>query len=362
MGKTSMTTDPENIVLKEDRMANEAGSSTPLVSICIPTYNRADMVGKAIASALGQTYSNIEVIVVDNASTDNTEAIVAAFSDNRLRYIRNSVNLGLFGNFNRCIEISGGKYIHILHSDDFIDPEFTRTCVRFLEEHPTIAMTFTSTRIFYKDVLQSKCVLFPTDMILKAPEGFRCILLRRPLVSCPSVMIRKTVYDEIGGFSLEFPYSADLYQWLKISLMFDIAYVRDAFLNYREGDHTESYKHLFENPSGYLDTIKIYIRMNDELGDRLPVFSSNLNTAIRRHMKDCLYAGITRSDTMQYFSPTIFLGFAVNAWALIRPTTPAEKIIKFIEFLGLIAVGCIMVLPGGTWCLGKLMRKNHSVY
>ena len=86
----------------------------PLVSICIPTYNRAGMIGRAIESALGQTHRNIEVIVVDNASSDNTDAIVAAYSDKRLTYIKNERNLGLFGNFNRCIELATGKFLHIL--------------------------------------------------------------------------------------------------------------------------------------------------------------------------------------------------------------------------------------------------------
>ena len=116
----------------------------PLVSICIPTYNRAGMIGKAIESALGQTYRNIEVIVVDNASTDNTGVVVAGYSDQRFRYVKNDRNLGLFGNFNRCIELAKGKYLHILHSDDYIDPHFTEVCIDFFRKHPSVVMTSTN--------------------------------------------------------------------------------------------------------------------------------------------------------------------------------------------------------------------------
>ena len=116
----------------------------PLVSICIPTYNRAGMVSKAIDSALAQTYTNVEVLVVDNASSDTIESLMAAYSDPRVKFHRNAHNLGMFGNFNRCIESAKGKYIHILHSDDYIDAGFTETCVAFLEAHPDVGMTFGS--------------------------------------------------------------------------------------------------------------------------------------------------------------------------------------------------------------------------
>jgi len=95
---------------------------SPSVSICIPTFNRSGMVERAIESALSQTYHDLEVIVVDNASDDNTEDVVASYADPRLKFFKNPKNLGLFGNFNRCIELSRGDLIHILHSDDYIDP------------------------------------------------------------------------------------------------------------------------------------------------------------------------------------------------------------------------------------------------
>ena len=78
----------------------------PLVSICIPTYNRAGMVRKAIDSALSQSYQNIEVLVVDNASEDAIESVIAGYNDSRLQFFKNTKNLGIFGNFNRCIELS----------------------------------------------------------------------------------------------------------------------------------------------------------------------------------------------------------------------------------------------------------------
>ena len=170
--------------------------SNPRVSICIPTYNRADMVGLAIESALNQSYRDIEVVIVDNASTDSIEEVVSSYDDPRLRFIRNSENLGLFGNFNRCIELSRGDIIHILHSDDYIDEKFTETCVRFFNNHPNVSMTFTSAQIITStgttDVRYAD-----NDVVFPAPDGFRKILEERCfIISLPSWKGRFTRWSE----------------------------------------------------------------------------------------------------------------------------------------------------------------------
>lgn len=336
--------------------------TAPLVSICIPTFNRADMIGKAIESATGQSYRNIEIIVVDNASTDNTRSVVSAYTDPRIRYIRNPENLGLFGNANRCIELSGGKYIHILHSDDFIDPQFTATCVEFFEAHPEVAMTFTSTRIMTGDTVHGDCVLFDRDTIFSAPEGFRRILSQRPFVSCPSVMVRKTVYEQVGKYSLEYPYSADYYLWLQISHVSDIAYIKDAWLFYRQGEHSETYRLLFSSPAGYLDGIKILTRVVVELGDDRRLFSRELNIAMRRHMHDCLYAGIMRSKIMKSVPVSLFIGFAFTMWTLIRPSSFRERCSKFFDLFHIGIVWIMCLLPCGRDILSKVLHLEEITY
>ncbi|MFC1491323.1 glycosyltransferase family 2 protein [Nitrospinota bacterium] len=93
------------------------------VSICIPVYNMADCIERCIRSALNQTYENIEVIVTDNQSTDGTYEKASSISDPRLTVLRNSENLGAYGNHNRCIDVASGKWIKFLHGDDELVPE-----------------------------------------------------------------------------------------------------------------------------------------------------------------------------------------------------------------------------------------------
>ena len=319
------------------------------------------MVSKAIDSALAQTYPNTEVLVVDNASSDNIETLIATYSDKRVKFYKNTHNLGIFGNFNRCIELSHGKYIHILHSDDYIDSRFTETCVEFLERNPSVAMTFTSMVALSGETHESIGVR-THDQVFPAPEGFREILRSRNLINCPSVMVRKEVYVSMGLFSLEYPYSGDLYQWLIIARQFDIAYVSGATLFYRQGAHSVSYEQLFKTPSGYIDPIKIFIRIVNELGDDLKVYSCELNSAYRRHMRDCLFAGIARSDSMSNYSSMIFIGFALSTWSMIRPLSLSDRIKKAGNFFLICSVASAIIIPGGQYLTRKIFRWDTKSY
>lgn len=316
-------------------------NTPPLVSICIPTYNRAGIIRQTIESALQQTYKNIEVLVVDNASTDNTPEIIQTFSDPRLKFFPNKENTGIFGNFNRCIDLAKGQYIHILHSDDYIDPSFTQTCVHFFEEHPDVSLTFTSARFTSEDN-RKEIYSFPHDHIFTAPEGFRQMLMQKISIICPSVMVRREVYEGIGKFSPEYPYASDYYQWLTISRKYTIAYIRDAWINYRIGDHSETYNYLFRNPMGYLDVLKIYVRLLLDLEGEREKFSDELNFDFYQFIKSSLSAGFLRSDQMPYLRASFFSGVATSSLALVNAGTLKEKM-KKTGFFVLIQISGILM-------------------
>jgi glycosyltransferase involved in cell wall biosynthesis len=313
----------------------------PLVSICIPTYNRAGMIGKAIESALGQTYRNIEVIVVDNASGDNTDEVVSGYSDERLTYVKNERNLGLFGNCNRCIELATGKYLHILHSDDYIDPDFTARCVAFFRDHPSVVMTSTRARIV-SEAFEKDCACSDTDLVYPAPEGFRRLLAARSYINCPSVMVLRDIYQEVGPFSLEYPYSSDFYQWLIIARNHDIGFVSGACVFYRQGVHSETFRFLFSSPQGYLDMMRIFIQIKIDLGKELDLYAMEFLAAQRRFIHDCLFAGFTRGDTMPGFSPLVFNGLSLACWTLEKPVSVPQWFDKLLDLLVILSTGLLM--------------------
>nr|WP_292369970.1 glycosyltransferase [Methanoregula sp. UBA64] len=333
----------------------------PLVSICIPTYNRAGMIGKAIESALSQTYRNIEVIVVDNDSRDDTPAVVAAFADERLRYVKNERNLGLFGNCNRCIELATGTYLHILHSDDYIDPGFTARCVAFFAEHPTVVLTTTGSRIigdsFEKEISGSE-----TDRVYPAPEGFRRLLAARSFIVCPSVMVRCDVYREVGPFSMEYPYSSDYYQWLKIARMHDIGFVSGACLFYRQGEHSETFRFLFSSPQGYMDMLRLFVQIAIDLGKESELFAGDLLAAQRRFIHDCIFAGFTRGDAMPGFRPSIFTGFSIACWTMERPGSIRQWFGKGRDLAVILPAGLLLAWSPTRWLVRRLLFSRRMGY
>ena len=113
-------------------------TSQPLVSIGIPTYQRARTIRRAVDSALAQSYANIEVVICDDGSNDATEMLCRDLSaqDTRVRYLRSSTNLGLAANHNRLFTETRGQYVMMLCDDDWLEPTYVERCLRELQAHP----------------------------------------------------------------------------------------------------------------------------------------------------------------------------------------------------------------------------------
>ena len=116
--------------------------SDPLVSICIPTYNRAEGLRRTLAAIRGWTYGRLEVLVSDNGSTDHTERVgrEAEAADPRVRYVGHPDGLGLYGNHNFCSENTTGDFLSIIHDHDQHDSTLVNRLAGFLDEHPDVGV------------------------------------------------------------------------------------------------------------------------------------------------------------------------------------------------------------------------------
>jgi glycosyltransferase involved in cell wall biosynthesis len=114
----------------------------PLVSVITPTYNRPEYLKVALTSAVNQTYRNIEIIVSDNCSPESPQAIVESFNDPRIRFYRNSSNLGMLVNTIKTFKYARGKYVASLLDDDMWEPDFLAKLVPLLEENSDLALAF----------------------------------------------------------------------------------------------------------------------------------------------------------------------------------------------------------------------------
>lgn len=113
-----------------------------LVSVIIPTYNRAEYLRQAIESVLAQSYKNFELLVLDNCSPDHTPDVVASFNDHRIKYLRHQCNIGAFANWTYGVFLAKGKYLSILGDDDIYKPDFLTHRIAVMEPDQSIVSSF----------------------------------------------------------------------------------------------------------------------------------------------------------------------------------------------------------------------------
>lgn len=189
----------------------EISSNKPLVTVHICTYNRADKIAKAIDSVLAQTYTNLQILIMDDASTDETSAVVRKYleNDSRIEYYSNENNLGITKNRNRALSLSKGQYIAVLDSDDYwIDENKIEDQVNFLESNPEHAAVGTFTK--FVDETDSELFIFKpktTDTEIR-----KNILIQNQIVHS-SVMFRK---NSLKLYSEKYDIWEDLVAWLEI--------------------------------------------------------------------------------------------------------------------------------------------------
>jgi glycosyltransferase involved in cell wall biosynthesis len=190
--------------------------SAPTVSVIIPTYNRRDLVQRAIQSVLNQTYRDFEIVVVDDGSTDNTREVVEG--RDRVRYLRQT-NAGPASARNLGIRQAQGKLIAFLDSDDLWLPEFLSTQVGVLSRYPEVALVCARSRVGKKEAkdFSLRRELIVGDLYPK--------LFERSFVRTPAAVVRKSSLDAVGGFNESYPWSEDHDLWLRIAAKYPIGYV-----------------------------------------------------------------------------------------------------------------------------------------
>lgn len=170
-------------------------ANQPLVSVLIPTYNREAYIADCINSALNQTYSNIEVVVVDNCSTDRTFQICLEFQlkDPRVKVFQNQENIGPVRNWQKCAEKAEGFYVKVLFSDDELMPDCVEELVQPMESDRTVGMVYCAALIgpnretapvYYKSLR--------TERLASVEYAKRMLVARAPYSPCASLMRRES--------------------------------------------------------------------------------------------------------------------------------------------------------------------------
>ncbi|MFC1952559.1 glycosyltransferase family 2 protein [Chloroflexota bacterium] len=210
----------------------------PLVSVCIPTYNTEEVIIQTLNSAINQTYRNLEILIVDNASTDSTYELVKQVSDPRIVLHRNESNLGGEQNWNRCIKMASGDYIIVFHNDDVYMPQMIEKQIKAFQTNPSIGAVFTQATIINdRDEKIGECNLLSrlsNKGIYQFPELFICVLEYGNFLLTPSCMVKGQLYKELVPFDFDrFGASSDLDMWFRILERQPVAILDEKLMCYR---------------------------------------------------------------------------------------------------------------------------------
>lgn len=206
-------------------------SPTPLVSIIVITYNSSEFVLETLESAKAQTYQNIELIISDDCSKDNTVEICKEWlQQNKDRFVRTELltveqNTGIPANCNRGVKESKGEWVKLIAGDDVLSANCIEQNINYIEENSEINVLFSVVQKFtinsnttiLGDKSPSKDLKYFFDIKLSANEQHRMLLIRDYISNTPSSFIKKEVFSRIGYFDERFPLIEDYPYWLKLT-------------------------------------------------------------------------------------------------------------------------------------------------
>lgn len=190
------------------------------VSICIPTYNRASLLSLAIRSAILQTYRNIEIVVSDNHSTDNTEKVVRRFKDRRLVYKKLPKTIRPIDNHNNVMDIASGSYVTILADDDLLKPTYVEKLLKLISSNKDFALARCGLEyIDQKGKFIKNWGNFPLEESARDFIYFK--LMGKRASGLSGYLFRKSDFESVGGFEnmgFDGALYADDFLWFKLAL------------------------------------------------------------------------------------------------------------------------------------------------
>jgi glycosyltransferase involved in cell wall biosynthesis len=222
--------------------------SAPNVSVCLVAYNRAHSIGRTIESILAQDHGDIELIISDDASPDETEEVCRKYErlDPRVRYFRNAKNLNMPGNLNAAIARSRADLVANLHDGDVYRRDLLSQWKRALDENPDAAFAFCALEVPDDQVRFVKHTRSQLPRRLEIGDLVRYMVSDEHCYDSPvwgTVMGRRAAYESMGGFDPRFAFMADVAMWLRLNLRYPVAYVDEPLIQLAplEADRPHSY-------------------------------------------------------------------------------------------------------------------------
>ncbi|MGX2039762.1 glycosyltransferase family 2 protein [Methylocaldum sp. MU1018] len=247
---------------------------TPSISLCIPIYNGARYLRECLDSAVGQDFADMEIVLVDDGSGDGSVEIAKQYveCDVRIRLYQNERNLGLVGNWNRCVELARGEWIKFLFQDDALAPECLTAFARRMD--PRIPILFCRRRIVFEGDIDEAIIrhyeslpsvesLFPGAEYVGSPEVVDTMLLktRQNFLGEPTAcMLHRSVFERFGTFDADLVQFCDFEYWIRVGIHTGIAYLPHTLASFRFHGSSASASNRKRFRSEYLDGLLILNR------------------------------------------------------------------------------------------------------
>jgi glycosyltransferase involved in cell wall biosynthesis len=227
----------------------------PAVSVCLPVCNGASFVQDAIRSILWQTTTDLELIIVDDGSTDDSVGRIQAIQDDRIRLVLNGSRRGIPGNWNHALTFATAPYVCVFHQDDVMAPANLASKLAVLESRPSIAWVHSAVTIsseaaprdFSGDWLEDAA----DDFVSDGPDYLRQLVLHGNRVAASSVVARRAAVLAAGSFQPGLPFACDYELWLRLCALGEAAYIASPLVTYRWHDGNAT--HQFHGARGVLD-------------------------------------------------------------------------------------------------------------
>ncbi|HMT02225.1 MAG TPA: glycosyltransferase [Burkholderiales bacterium] len=210
----------------------------PKVSVIIPSFNHEKFIAEAINSVLNQTFQDFEIIITDDASTDNTVDEIKKIKDSRIKLFINEVNQGAVITTNNCIKLSKSEYIALINSDDIWQNNKLEEQINFIESNPNYSVVFSQAYIIdennneitddnscYRDVFNKKN--------RSRFEWLNYFFYNGNCLCHPSILIKKSIYDELGLYNELIANLPDFDMWIRICLKYEIYIIPKKLVGFR---------------------------------------------------------------------------------------------------------------------------------
>jgi len=239
----------------------------PWISVLIPTFNQnPELLRRALESVVSQAEeAQLEDIwVVDNCSErGNPEAVVHEAGRGKVRFFRNERNLGIGGNFNRCIELAHGQWVHLLHSDDEVCPGFYKEARNIALRAQPEVIAF---RSHYVDATGNIRDATPDLGSLVGTPLLRRQFLGYTMVQCAGIIVQRAAYERVGGYRVDLRYLLDVEMWSRLFFQCTAHFSPSILAKFRVHDHSEgTHQRNVGGPSAEFYAIAGLLRKNMKL-------------------------------------------------------------------------------------------------